>query len=134
MLNSYTLSNQILTENELLSFSNNRILTGCAATHTEGTTFYLRKPGYYYVSFNAVATSATAGDISIQLLNNSAVVPGALATMTVAADGSANLSFATLIRVLPSCCAIENTASLTLKNVGVEATYTTAAINIIKIN
>ena len=100
MISSYNITSQDVAVNGLLTFSTDRILTGCTATRN-GQTFQLNKPGNYYVTFNA--------------------------------DGAVNLAFSTIIKVPPSCCAIDNAVSLTLVNTGVAATYTNVNINITKL-
>ena len=134
MISSYNITTQEVAVNGLLTFTTDRILTGCTATRN-GQTFQLNKPGYYYVTFNADGAATTAaGDVVVVLQNNGVVVPGAIATQTVAAaDDAVNLAFTTIIRVPPSCCAVDNTANLTLVNTGVAATFTNANINITKL-
>ena len=134
MISSYNNTSQEVAINGLLTFTTDRILTGCTATRN-GLTFQLNKPGYYYVTFNADGAATTAvGDIVVVLQNNGVAVPGAIATFTTTvADDATNLAFSTIIRVPPSCCAVDNTANLTLVNTGVAATYTNANINITKL-
>ena len=134
MLSSYNNTAQEVAVNGLLTFTTDRILTGCTATRN-GQTFQLNKPGYYYVTFNADGAATTAvGDIVVVLQNNGVAVPGAIATFTTTvADDATNLAFSTIIRVPPSCCAVDNTANLTLVNTGVAATYTNVNINITKL-
>lgn len=134
MISSYNSTSQEVAINGLLTFTTDRILTGCTATRN-GQTFQLNKPGYYYVTFNADGAATTAvGDIVVVLQNNGVAVPGAIATFTTTvADDATNLAFSTIIRVPPSCCAVDNTANLTLVNTGVAATYTNVNINITKL-
>ena len=134
MLSSYNNTAQEVAINGLLTFTTDRILTGCTATRN-GQTFQLNKPGYYYVTFNADGAATTAvGDIVVVLQNNGVAVPGAIATFTTTvADDATNLAFSTIIRVPPSCCAVDNTANLTLVNTGVAATFTNVNINITKL-
>ena len=134
MLSSYNNTTQEVAINGLLTFTTDRILTGCTATRN-GQTFQLNKPGYYYVTFNADGAATTAvGDIVVVLQNNGVAVPGAIATFTTTvADDATNLAFSTIIRVPPSCCAVDNTANLTLVNTGVAVTYTNVNINITKL-
>ena len=134
MIIIYNHTSQKLAINGLLTFTTDRILTGCTATRN-GQTFQLNKPGYYYVTFNADGAATTAvGDIVVVLQNNGVAVPGAIATFTTTvADDATNLAFSTIIRVPPSCCAVDNTANLTLVNTGVAATYTNVNINITKL-
>ena len=134
MISSYNNTSQEVAINGLLTFTTDRILTGCTATRN-GQTFQSNKPGYYYVTFNADGAATTAvGDIVVVLQNNGVAVPGAIATFTTTvADDATNLAFSTIIRVPPSCCAVDNTANLTLVNTGVAATYTNVNINITKL-
>ena len=134
MISSYNITSQDVAVNGLLTFTTDRILTGCTITRN-GPTFQLNKPGYYYVTFNADgAATTTPGDVVIVLQNNGITIPGAMATVTVAAaDDATNLAFSTIVKVPPSCCAIDNTAMLTLVNTGVAATFTNVNINITKL-
>ena len=134
MISSYNNTSQEVAINGLLTFTTDRILTGCTATRN-GQTFQLNKPGYYYVTFNADGAATTAvGDIVVVLQNNGVAVPGAIATFTTTvADDATNLAFSTIIRVPPSCCAVDNTANLTLVNTGVATTYTNVNVNITKL-
>ena len=134
MISSYNITAQDVVVNGLLTFTTDRILTGCTVTRN-GQTFQLNKSGYYYVTFNADGAATTAvGDIIVVLQNNGVTVPGAIATFTTTvADDATNLAFSTIIRVPPSCCAVDNTANLTLVNTGVAATFTNVNINITKL-
>ena len=136
MINSYINSSKTLTTNTLLSFDINNILTGCTVTHVEGTpTFKLNKPGYYFVTFNgdAAGSAAAAGDITIQMLANGVEVPGATATETAAEGSTVNLSFSRIVKVLPSCCSIDNSQTLTFSNTGVGAIFSDANVVITKL-
>ena len=134
MISSYNTTTQAVATGDLLTFTTDRILTGCTATRN-GQTFQLNKPGYYYVTFNAIAAATTTvGELTVELQNNGVVVPGAVSTYTTTTAGdNASYAFSTIIRVPPSCCAVDNTARLTLVNSGVDATYTNVNINITKL-
>jgi hypothetical protein len=134
MISSYNNTSQEVAINGLLTFTTDRILTGCTATRN-GQTFQLNKPGYYYVTFNAIAAATTTvGELTVELQNNGVVVPGAVSTYTTTTAGdNASYAFSTIIRVPPSCCVVDNTARLTLVNSGVDATYTNVNINITKL-
>lgn len=134
MINSYTITNQIVTTDDTLNFNVTKVLTGCTVKHAEGSpSFTLTKPGYYYITFNADILGTDAGDVTAELINGSVAVPGATATTTIAVGDTASIAFATIVRVLPSCAAIDNTTTLTILNSGVGATYTNANINITKL-
>ena len=134
MINSYTITSQEVAVNDTLNFNVTRILTGCTVKHVDGgPSFTLTKPGYYYVTFNADVLGTEAGDVTAELINGAIAVPGATATTTVAAGSTTNIAFATIVRVLPSCAAIDNTTILTVLNSGVAATYSNVNINITKL-
>lgn len=135
MISAYTLTNQLVAIDGLLDFDTNRVLTGCTVRHADGTpSFTLTKPGYYYVTFNGTITNTAAGVVTVQLLNGGVAVPGAEASITNAAvTDERSFSFVTIVRVLPSCCAIDNTTTLTVANTGIAATYSVANINITKL-
>jgi hypothetical protein len=134
MINSYTITSQPVAVDDTLNFNVTRILTGCTVKHVDGSaSFTLTKPGYYYVTFNADVLGTAAGDVTAELINGSVAVPGATATTTIAVGDTANIAFTTIVRVLPSCAAIDNTTTLTILNTGVAVTYTNANINITKL-
>ena len=134
MISSYNITTQNVATDETLTFTTDRILTGCTATRN-GSTFQLNKPGYYYVTFNASgAATSEVGDIVVALVNNGVAVPSATATVSpTVINSTRNFAFSTIIKVPPSCCAINNTANLTIVNTGVAATFTNANINITKL-
>lgn len=134
MLNSYSITPKIVEVGGSVPFDVNRILTGCTITHLEGTpSFKLNKCGYYFVSFNADVTGA-AGDVTVQLVSNGEVVPAAEATVTLAAaTDTANVSFSTIVKVLPSCAVIDNLQTLSFSNTGLEATYDNVNVVITKL-
>ena len=134
MISSYNTTSQAVATDGLLTFTTDRILTGCTATRN-GQTFQLNKPGSYYVTFNAVAAATdTVGLLTMELYNNGVAVPGALAsTTTTTAGAESDFAFSTIIRVPPSCCVVNNTAKLTVVNTGVDATYSNVNINITKL-
>ena len=137
MVNSYTNTPQTIAANDLLSFSVNDILTGCTVLHSSGSTsFKLNRPGFYYVSFTGVGaiTGATAGAITVNLLRNGTVVPGATSTQeSASATGTRTVNFSKIIQVLPSCCAVNNTTTLAFQNAGLETTFSNVNVVITKL-
>ena len=134
MINSYTITSQAVTTDDTLNFDTTRILTGCTVQHADGTpTFTLTKPGYYFITFNGEVTGTTAGVVVVELINGNLTIPAARASVAVTADEAASLSFATIVRVLPSCPSIDNTTKLAILNSGVDTTFTNANINITKL-
>ena len=137
MINSYTNTSQSLATNQAIPFLVNDILTGCTVTHNAGsTTFTLNKPGFYQVNFTGTGavSGSTAGTVQVTLFNNGVAVPGAIATQTSASTTDIRtVNFTRLIRVLPSCCAVNNKASLVFTNTGSAATLTNVNVVITKL-
>jgi hypothetical protein len=136
MISSYSITNQDVITNGLINFTTNRILTGCTVTYSPiGQTFQLNKPGYYFITFNGVGLpTTTVGEVSIELQSNGVTVPGTLSAFTPAAvTDTGSVSFSTIIKVAPSCCAMDNRVSLSVVNTGVPTTFTSANINITKL-
>lgn len=131
-LTAVNTTTQTVVADGLLTYDTNTVLSGCSITHTAGSnTVKLGKRGLYLVSVNVDLSPTAAGDIAIQLLNNGVVVLGALATVTGAAGDTYSLAFTTLVRVLPSCCAIDNTSNLQVQ-VTAAGTVTNANIVVVK--
>ena len=135
MISSYNSTTQTVEVGAAYVFDTNRILTGCTVNHAAGTSvFTLTKPGYYYVSFNTTFTTEETGDVTVQLQNGGVAIPGANATETITTAGDTeSIAFTTIVRVPPSCCAIDNTAKLTFVATGIALEATTANVNITKL-
>ena len=96
-----------------------KAVSGCNSCCSQGilftagsNTITLRKAGTYLVTVNANVTPTAAGDISLRLVKNGVAVPGASATATGVAATTFPASFTTLIRLRPSCKAINKVAAL----------------------
>ena len=135
MISTYNAAAQTVAVDGAFVFDTNRIVTGCTVGHTPGTTtFTLNKPGYYYVTFNTTFTTTTTGEATVELQNGGIAVPGANGSETITTAGDVkSIAFSTIVKVLPSCCAIDNTATLTFVATGIELNTTTAAVNITKL-
>ena len=135
MISTYNAAAQTVAVDGAFVFDTNRIVTGCTVGHTPGTTtFTLNKPGYYYVTFNTTFTTDATGEATVELQNGGTAVPGANGSETITTAGATkSIAFSTIVKVLPSCCAIDNTATLTFVATGIELNVTTAAVNITKL-
>ena len=135
MISSYNSTTQTVAVDGAYVFDTNRIVTGCTVGHTPGTsTFTLTKPGYYYVVFNTTFSTAAAGDVTIELQANGTTIPGAVGTETITTAGNIkSITFATIVRVLPSCPVVDNTTILAFVATGIELEATTANVNITKL-
>lgn len=129
MLQTYTRSNNgvAIASNTPITFLTNKYKSGCCVQHVDGSSsITLNAAGLYKVSFNGIFTapSTTATTISIQLYNNTILIPEALAVATsTSTTDYVNLAFTTLIKVNPSCCAVDNTNSLTFVNTNAAVLY-----------
>lgn len=137
MIYAYTTSPQTLVTNDNVVFTIDSVKTGCTVTHASGTpTFTFNKPGYYFVTFNGVAsaTAAATDPIVVEFYNGTTAIAGALSSeLSAAVDTPVSLSMSTIIQVRPNCPAIDNTVNLVVKNTGITAEYTNAAITITKL-
>ena len=135
MISAYNSTTQTVDVGAAYVFDTNRIVTGCTVGHVPGTAaFTLTKPGYYYVTFNTTFTTEATGNATVELQNGGTLVPGATATETITTAGDIkSFAFATIIKVLPSCAAIDNTATLTFVSTTLAIDATTANVNITKL-
>lgn len=108
---------------------------GSAITVVGNNVVKITKPGIYYVSFSGVGiATATAGDVSVQLYRDGSPIPGILATeYSSATTDLVNLGFSTIVEVKKSCACVDNTAVLTILNIGTNATFTNAEVSIVKV-
>lgn len=139
MLYTYSNTAQTPAINGVLTFANNAISTCSCVSHSAGSgSVALQGTGYYLVSVNATVanTTATSGDITLQLYVNGVAYPGATGTKTsTATTDSGTISFTTLVRVLPNCCAItsNNPLTLTVVNTGIASSVSNAAMTVVKV-
>ena len=97
-----------------------------------GNAIQVAGPGYYDVDASFVVAPTAEGEVTITAYLNGVVVPGGIATATVAAAGdSANLSFNFVVRQNCSCC--EGLSNLTFVLTGTAANVTNAAIVVEKL-
>ena len=139
MLYTYSNTDQTVAVNGVVALGNNGVSTCGCISHAAGTgSVSLQRAGYYRITVNADAanTTATAGNITLQLYSNGTAYAGAEATQTSESTTDvANLSFTALIRVLPNCCAIDDTlpTTLTLVNTGIAATISNVAMTVVRL-
>ena len=135
MISSYNSTIQTVESGSAYVFDTNRIVTGCTVGHDAGsTTFTLRKPGYYYVTFNTTFTTADTGVATVELRGGGVAIPGASGSETVTTAGDTkSISFTTIVKVLPSCPAIDNTVTLTLVSTGIDLTASISTLSITKL-
>lgn len=123
---------QTVAANGFVNFPTNNLLTGVAIGHTAGATTVNLIRGLYLVTLNADVTPTAAGDIGLRLVRNGVTVPGAEATVTGATGDTYNIGFATLIRVLPSCCVINNNSALQVQATAA-GTISNASLSVVRL-
>ena len=124
MLYTYSIDSQTISANGNIPLNVNGITNRCdGIIHDAGApAITLNRAGTYLVTVNLDATSATTGTSSFSLYNNGVAVKGAIATTTVAtANNIDTYSFTAVVRILPSCPAINNIGQLTVVNTGANA-------------
>lgn len=139
MLQVYTDSqNGVVTPlNTSIVFNNKSVETGCTVTANEPTnTVVLRRQGFYKVTFDGtIANNSGASTVvGVTMTRNGVEVPEAKtgATSTNAIDVRA-VSFSTLVRVMPNCAAVDNTARLQFKITGANTVVYHANVVVTKI-
>ena len=121
MLQMYTevSGGRTVKENTNIVFDNKTIQTGCTVSANEPTnTITLKRAGIYLVQFNAIIsnTTSTSETVGIIMERNGVDIPEAQTRATPSSTGDlVSVSFNTLVRVNPSCCAVDNTTRLQFK-------------------
>lgn len=137
MLNAYTNTSQSISAGSPIPFNTNRYRTCKCISHSAGSTsITLNCPGYYIISFSGTATATTSGTdpIIVQLARNGTAVPaGNASALSAAANTPVSLSFTTAVKVLSSCCAVDNTTVLSVLNSGIAADFTNVEIVVKKV-
>lgn len=129
MLKTTSTASQTVATGNPIALQNNVFQSGCGITHIAGgTAIGLNRSGTYLVALTATGDAGSGNTFSIQAYNNGIPVPAAIATST----DSGTINFTTLIKVLPSCTAIDNDASLTFVNTGA-TTYSAIEVDVVKV-
>ena len=113
MFEAYSTVTNTYNLNDLVTFENIRY-DDCRVRVTNGSTFTINTPGRYYVYFGGVGASATAASpFATQLVINGADVPAVRSEITsTAANDPQDMSFSTIINVMPSNCYVDNTVRI----------------------
>lgn len=113
-----------------LTFPTNQMVLGTEITHTAGSgDFILTQPGSYEVHYTVNAASSDAPTLaSVQLNANGTLVPGSLATNSIATSGNPVLLANTTALTIPG------TTTLTLVTNTANTTFTNGSILIHKLS
>ncbi len=132
-----------LSTGATVPFNINSVNTSCKVVHAAGTpTIEINKPGYYKIDFSSFGYNTGAveagtpysGTYSFQLYNKDVPVVNAVASASSTAETAIeNVMFSTILYVPPSCCAINNNASLTIRYLGQDGTLLNANLSVIRL-
>ena len=131
-LTTVVTATQTVAANGFVNFPPNNLLTGVAIGHTAGATTVNLIRGLYLVTRHAGVTPPAAGAIGLRLVRHGVAVPGAEATVTGATGDTYNIGFATLVRVLPSCCVINNNSALQVQATAA-GTISNASLSVVRL-
>lgn len=99
----------------------------------------LQQSGIYHITAVLVGTGETAGDVTVQLLENGEVVDGAVSTQTITTATTELRTFVIDYYVLVDCenilgrnSTVAKTISLTNASDAIDATFTSVVVNVTK--
>lgn len=127
-LSAATTASQMVAADGYLAFDTNNLLTGCGIQHTAGSnSVVLARPGLYEIFTHANISATAAGTVSLMLVNNGTEIAGAKAIVTAAEGSTYPMTMGTVIRVRPSCPAVQNSATIQVQT---DAAITASSANI----
>lgn len=108
--------------------------TGSSIVSNGSGSFTLNNAGLYLIIASVSGAGAAAGNLSIQINSNGALIPGTVqvANSTAVTD-IVNLTTSTIVDIPRSCACINNDAVITIVNSGIAGTFVNGAIQIIKL-
>ena len=112
---------------------------GVATFNRTANDITLQQSGIYHVTAVLVGTGETAGDVTVQLLENGEVVDGAVSTQTITTATTEFRTFVIDYYVLVDCdnilgrnSTVAKTISLTNASDAIDATFTSVVVNVTK--
>lgn len=132
-INANFAASQALAINDVFNFPN-VTKTGISVISNGSGSFTLNNPGLYLIIASVSGAGAAAGNLSIQINSNGALIPGTVqvANSTAVTD-IVNLTTSTIVDIPRSCACINNDAVITIVNSGIAGTFVNGAIQIIKL-
>ena len=114
-----------------------RKCNGITTFATNGESVSLQQPGFYHITFTAVASGDVAGDVTFQLLENSEVVTGALTTQTITTATTELRTFVIDYYILVNSTCVLGTSTalktLAVQSLGVDTTIESVVFNVEKV-
>lgn len=132
-INANFAASQALAINDVFNFPN-VTKTGISVISNGSGSFTLDNAGLYLIIASVSGAGAAAGNLSIQINSNGALIPGTVqvANSTAVTD-IVNLTTSTIVDIPRSCACINNDAVITIVNSGIAGTFVNGAIQIIKL-
>ena len=132
-INANFAASQALAINDVFNFPN-VTKTGISVISNGSGSFTLNNPGLYLIIASVSGAGAAAGNLSIQINSNGALIPVTVqvANSTAVTD-IVNLTTSTIVDIPRSCACINNDAVITIVNSGIAGTFVNGAIQIIKL-
>ena len=97
-----------------------------------GNAIQIDGAGYYDIDVSITAAPTAAGNVTVTMLKDGVVIPGATATQsTTAANNPVNLSISSLVREFCPCC--DGLSNLTFVLTGTAASISNVAIVVEKL-
>ena len=108
---------------------------GVSTFATNGESVSLNQTGIYHITFTAVASGDTAGDVTLQLFVDGEEVSGAFSTETITTATTEFRTFVIDYYILVNSSCILNQPSvlsktISVQNTGVDATFTSVVLNV----
>lgn len=111
----------------------------CVSTFSRTSTdITLQQSGIYHVTATFVGTGESAGNLTVQLLENGVVVPGALSTETITTPTTEIHTFVIDYYIIVDCDSILGNNDVVSKTISfenastIDATFTNVVVNITK--
>ena len=111
----------------------------CVPTFSRTSTdITLQQSGIYHVTATFVGTGESAGNLTVQLLENGVVVPGALSTETITTPTTEIHTFVIDYYIIVDCDNVLGNNSVVSKTISfenastIDATFTNVVVNITK--
>lgn len=95
----------------------------------DGNTITMCGQGYYLINISATVSPSAAGTVSLTAQKDGVPIIGAVASSTVAANGTTNLTITAIVRNACAC----NGSILSLLLGGVESVVNNLAVTIVKL-
>lgn len=144
LIGSKNVSSQTILANGIINLGSTyrrycrRTSCGLPTFSNAGTSITLNGEGIYHITATFVGAGSAAGDVTIQLLENGVVVPGALSTQTITTATTEIRTFVIdyYTKVDRECtlgCLSTSPKTISFINSGVGAIYSSVVVNIDKV-